>query len=311
MALSTAANARQRLVLQQKLYAAENSLGACRFHVRLTDEGLPRMPEGGREGRSAEKKGAVEAERKELAALVAPHEAAFAQARKTLSDCDKRGAALEEEVLQCPAARAAGSEALRALSGLTHQARMDALVLTAQTDVDVRDALIGEQQSVIADLWGVLEAAGISQQRALELAKQNGSITRELGWGEAGDGGGSGGGGDSEEGGPVAANPKLPPTRVVWGDPAISPTKRGSKHSLPSALLRLTGKATAAQFEWVQNRAMALPKFTALQAGEETATELAATALVRIHNIVVHLTSVGFESTPHQPAGTGETLGLR
>jgi hypothetical protein len=138
MALSTAANARQRLVLQQKLYAAENSLGACRFHVRLTDEGLPRMPEGGREGRSAEKKGAVEAERKELAALVAPHEAAFAQARKTLSDCDKRGAALEEEVLQCPAARAAGSEALRALSGLTHQARMDALVLTAQTDVDVR-----------------------------------------------------------------------------------------------------------------------------------------------------------------------------
>jgi hypothetical protein len=56
MALSTAANARQRLVLQQKLYAAENSLGACRFHVKLTDEGLPKMPEG----RSAEKKGAVQ-----------------------------------------------------------------------------------------------------------------------------------------------------------------------------------------------------------------------------------------------------------
>lgn len=122
---------------------------------------------------------------------------------------------------------------------------------------------------MIADLWGVLEAAGISQQRALELAKQNGSITRELGWGD---------GGDSEQGGPVAA--AKPPTRVVWGDPAISPTKRGSKHSLPSALLRLTGKATSAQFEWVKGRATALPPFTALQAGEETDTELAATALV-------------------------------
>jgi kinesin family protein 18/19 len=56
MALSTAANARQRLTLQQKLYTAENALGACRFHVTLTDEALPRLPAG----RSAEKKGVAQ-----------------------------------------------------------------------------------------------------------------------------------------------------------------------------------------------------------------------------------------------------------
>lgn len=123
---------------------------------------------------------------------------------------------------------------------------------------------------MISDLWGVLEAAGISQQRVLELATQNGSITRALGWGENA----------AEEGGPTAEVAPKDPTRVMWGDPALSPTKRGSKHSLPSALLRLTGKATAAQHEWVRRRTTAVEPFTALQEGEETTTERACTALV-------------------------------
>jgi hypothetical protein len=147
---------------------------------------------------------------------------------------------------------------------------------------------------VIADLWGVLEAAGISQQRALELAKQNGSITRELGWGEAD------GGGEREEGGPVAA--ARPATRVLWGDPTMSPTKRGSKHSLPSALLRLTGKATSAQFEWVKSRPTALPSFTALQAGEETPTELAAAALVHAADEWEESILMPFSPNPLLPA---------
>ena len=88
-----------------------------------------------------------QAERNELAALVAPHEAAFAQARKTLADCDTRGAALEEEV-HSAAARTAGGEVLRALAALAHLARADVVALKTQTDLDVRDAIVEEQQSV-------------------------------------------------------------------------------------------------------------------------------------------------------------------
>jgi len=122
----------------------------------------------------------------------------------------------------------------------------------------IRDQIISDQREVISCLWRIMDAGGIDQERAMQIARKEGILvdydgSKETeGAGSEPIGRGGGGAGASNSGGPLPEPEELAPRRTNGGGPDEDSVLQGKEVNLLHEK-SVVGARAKARFDFWQN----------------------------------------------------------